>query len=137
MKHDLHTEQHLQLPRHARAELKAVVLARQLMKQAQMSDAAMADVEAALIETIINAFEHGESDHVDVHFRIAPEAFIVRVEDAGEGFGLADVERPDALMKRQRGETRGWGLAIMHRMMDRVDVHTHPDGTSITMIKNR
>lgn len=137
MNHALEPEQHLRLPRRARAELDAVVLARQLMKQAGMDENDMADVEAALIEAVINAFEHGGADPVEVYYKVTPDAFQIRVEDPGGGFDPHAVHPPDAAEKRRRGETRGWGLAIVRRSMDRVDVDSGANGTAITMIKKR
>ncbi|NBC15785.1 MAG: hypothetical protein GVY18_00540 [Bacteroidetes bacterium] len=133
------TTHHLRLPMRPRAELEAVALARQLMTEAGMDETAMADVQMALIEAIINAVEHSDAptDRIDVHFDVTPTTFEVRVEDAGRGFDADAVPPADPIAKRRRGETRGWGLDIMRRVMDRVEVTSGAHGTSITMIKHR
>ena len=128
-----HTTHHLRLPMRPRAELEAITLARQLMAEAGMDESAMADVQMVLIEAIINA----PTDRIDVHFDVRPTAFEVRVEDTGRGFDVDAVPPADPIAKRRRGETRGWGLHIMRRLMDRVEVTSGAHGTSITMIKHR
>ena len=137
--HSTTSTYHLRLPMRPRAELEAVALARRLMDEAGMGEAAMADVQMALIEAIINAVEHSASPagRIDVYFDVTPSAFEVRVEDAGRGFDPEAIEPVDAAEKRRRGETRGWGLDIIRRSMDRVEVASGADGTSIAMTKDR
>ena len=97
------------------------------------------EVKMALIEACINAFEHSRSEEqrVDIHFRIEPDILTVQVTDEGQGFD-SDRARRDAVEKRKRGERyRGWGLRIMEKMMDEIEIQSEEKGTVITMVKHR
>lgn len=139
MENSLLAEHHLRLELRPRAELEAIALARRLMAAAGMDERTQAEVQMAVIEAVINAAEHSEShdNSVDVYFKVTPQTFEVRVQDDGKGFDAKTTVRPDPQAKRVRRETRGWGLEIVRRSMDHVEIHSGSDGTTITMIKNR
>lgn len=97
------------------------------------------EIRLALIEACINAFEHSQSKdrRLDLQFTLAPEELRLLIVDRGQGF---DVEkaRQKQRERRARGERhRGWGMTLMEGLMDKVDVHSDENGTTIAMVKRR
>ena len=96
------------------------------------------EVKLALIEACINAFEHSQSQdgRIGINFEIGEDQLTIQISDPGKGFDLKQVK--DQLQERRdRGEHRGWGLAIMKGLMDEVKVESGEQGTTITMVKHR
>lgn len=97
------------------------------------------EIIAALVEACINAFEHSKSKsaRLRLEFVPSPEALTIVVSDQGHGFDVADaLSRIRA--RRERGEMRrGWGLELIGEFMDDMHIESGPEGTTLTLIKNR
>tara|TARA_Y100001960_G_C14250572_1_gene622659 strand:+ start:304 stop:582 length:279 start_codon:yes stop_codon:yes gene_type:complete len=92
-----------------------------------------------VIEACINAFEHSQSKdqllHVD--FSIGEEEFTMVMSDRGHGF---DVSEAISKVKERRGrgdQRRGWGLELIGKFMDKVEIESGQDGTTLTLVKYR
>jgi anti-sigma regulatory factor (Ser/Thr protein kinase) len=59
------------------------------------------------------------------------------VRDTGIGFAPEDVEEPSIGKKLQAPRKRGWGLKIIHGLMDEVEIHSGSEGTTVVMSKLR
>ena len=97
------------------------------------------EIKMALIEACINAIAHSQSKdgRISISFDIGDEELTIQISDRGQGFDL-EAAREELQKRRDRGESRrGWGLAIMQELMDKVEVESGEQGTTITMVKRR
>jgi len=101
------------------------------------------EVRMAVVEACINAFEHSRAPErkVDITFRVfgaaAPDRLEIRVHDNGVGFSPAEVEVPTIEQKLRGTRKRGWGLRIIHGLMDEVRIQSGAKGTTVVMSKSR
>lgn len=97
------------------------------------------EVKIALIEAIINAFEHSQSRDGKVHIRflMRDDNLTVIIQDHGGGFDPEDVEKPLLENKLHSNHKRGWGLMLIENLMDEVAIHSTQQGTTLMMSKNR
>lgn len=97
------------------------------------------EVKMALIEAIINAFEHSKSrdGKVRIKFLIGDDNLTVIIQDHGEGFELQEIETPDIQKKLRSEYKRGWGLMLIENLMDNVYIESSEHGTTLVMSKNR
>ena len=65
------------------------------------------------------------------------EELELRITDHGVGFQLDQVTTPSIEEAMHGGRRRGWGLLIIRDLMDKVDVTSGEDGTTITMVKRK
>lgn len=97
------------------------------------------EVKMALIEAIINAFEHSKSrdGKVRIKFLIGDENLTVIIQDHGKGFELSEIEKPEIGKKLHADYKRGWGLMLIENLMDNVYIESSEHGTTLVMSKNR
>lgn len=97
------------------------------------------EVKMALIEAIINAFEHSKSldGKVRIKFVIADDNLTVVIQDHGQGFELNRIDKPDITQKLRAEYKRGWGLMLIENLMDTVHIESSEHGTTLVMSKNR
>lgn len=97
------------------------------------------EVKMALIEAIINAFEHSKSrdGKVRIKFLIGDDNLTVIIQDHGRGFELQEVEMPEIQQKLRAEYKRGWGLMLIENLMDNVYIESNEHGTTLVMSKNR
>lgn len=94
-------------------------------------------LKTAVSEATMNAIEYGSQGRadvpVDVEVEATPEAVIVRITDrALSGAVPDDTETPDIDLKLAGAQkARGWGLFLIQKMVDSMDVTT--DGTNQTV----
>jgi serine/threonine-protein kinase RsbW len=82
------------------------------------------DIALASSEAFANAIEHPyrpRAEVIDVDGSISDDTITITVHDHGT-WG----------QHRQRAQG-GYGLPLMHQLMNTVEVHTQPNGTTITM----
>jgi len=97
------------------------------------------EVKMALIEACINAIEHSQSKdrRLQIVFDVSDATLTIVISDRGHGFDIETAQEK----RRQRRESgqrqRGWGLQLMEELMDEVDIQSDPNGTTITLVKNR
>ena len=66
-----------------------------------------------------------------------PERLQITIRDSGVGFAPDTLERPKIEEKLKAASKRGWGLTIIKGLMDEVDIHSGPNGTTVVMSKLR
>ncbi|WP_058866953.1 ATP-binding protein [Chloracidobacterium thermophilum] len=112
-------------------ELEATRVAEQLALEMHLGPECLAEIKLALVEGILNAFEHSGSSvpKVRIEFAVHDEELEVVVQDFGQGFDPS--ERP-SLRPLQR---RGYGRMLMESLMDDVKYFTSPQGTRLVMKK--
>lgn len=101
------------------------------------------EVRMAVVEACINSFEHSEAEDSRVYMTFAvtgenePEKLQITVRDTGRGFKPSEVVEPKIEEKLKAERKRGWGLKIIHGLMDEVEIKSDAEGTTIIMVKYR
>lgn len=97
------------------------------------------EVKMALIEAIINAFEHSKSHDgkVRIRFLIGDDNLTVVIQDHGRGFEMSQITKPEIGEKLRAEYKRGWGLMLIENLMDQVYIESSEHGTTLVMSKNR
>lgn len=123
----------LEIPVAHDKELEAARVAEQLAEEMQLGPDCVAEIKLALVEGIINAFEHSGSQipKVRVEFTVHDEEIEVVVQDFGQGFD------PSAKPSVRPLQRRGYGRLLMESLMDEVKYFTSPQGTRLVMKKRR
>jgi serine/threonine-protein kinase RsbW len=93
------------------------------------------DIKLAVGEACNNAVEHGAPNKpFAITCSYADDALIVDVDDQGQGFEL----RPATSQQRDLMQSRGLGIFLMRKLMDRVDCQLKPgDGMQVTLEKRK
>jgi serine/threonine-protein kinase RsbW len=131
------------LPMAPDMELLASQLAASIASWMAMSAERVGEVEMAVVEACINAFEHSHASvrRVDITFRIFggsdPERLEIEVHDNGVGFVPAEIGALELERKPVGGKKRGWGLRIIQGLMDEVRILSGSEGTTVVMSKSR
>ncbi len=134
----------LTLPMIPNMELTASKTACAMGEQIGLSADKIDEVQMAVVEACINAFEHSGAADREVHMLLQvlgvsgePRGLEITIQDTGVGFS------PDKLPQRVTDETtkvphkRGYGLKIIDGLMDRVDIQSDDEGTTVIMRKMR
>ncbi|MBF0544655.1 MAG: diguanylate cyclase [Candidatus Riflebacteria bacterium] len=128
------------------SELEACDYLESFAKKCDFLAESMDEMRLAFIEALINAKEHsilkGEAienqPNVMASFSYDGEALTIEVRDYGKGFNPALVETPDIKKKLKSANKRGWGLMLMEKLSDGMEIKTFPPaGTLITLVKKR
>lgn len=122
-------------------ELAAAKLASVIAESMSFSDDQIEEIQLALIESCINAFEHSRSSDQNVFIEYIMRSDELEFKITDQGVGFSDDNRP----ARRTGQQdiypdmrkRGWGLEIIHALMDRVDIKSGENGTTISMVKSK
>lgn len=99
-------------------------------------DALIYNIELAVHEACANIVEHayaGLSGRIDVTFTLAdkPRQFIIDLGDNGRSFDIDSVTEPDL----NQAHTGGYGLFLVHQLMDDVEYHPEPGNNRWRLIK--
>lgn len=130
----------LVLPRVARAELLASRAVEEAGQRIAFPRDTLAEVKLAVVEACLNALEYGAGDvevEVIAHPNDARAWIEVAVVDHGPGFDPSGVARPVLEDKLRSTRKRGWGLELIRRLMDEVEITSEPGLTKIRMIRRR
>ena len=93
-------------------ELAATKTAEVVSKHMGLNDDQAAEINMALIEACINAFEHSESDkQIEIHFKIKDDLLEIQVTDKGIGFDKSKVAIPKIEEKLGSDYKRGQLIA--------------------------
>ena len=136
----------LTLPMLPDMELTASKTACAMGEHIGMSQDKIEEVQMAVVEACINAFEHSRADEREVHMHLlvlgnedAPEGIEITIQDAGVGISPIRLDKmkehaeSSGLLPRKRGH----GLRIISGLMDAVDIHSNAEGTTVIMRKMR
>ena len=92
----------------------------------------------AVVEACLNAMEHGGGE---VRVRLSGDnagdrrRLVVEVEDHGGGFDPATAPRKTKAQVLGCASKRGWGLTLIHELMDEVEIRSKPGQTVVRMSK--
>lgn len=131
----------LTIPMRRDMELAAAKLASVIAESMSFSEQQIEEIQYAMIESCINAFEHSQSpdQKVVIEFIIRSYELEFKITDNGVGFSPENRTKSRNIQQDLHPEMRkrGWGLEIMQALMDRVDIRSGENGTTITMIKTK
>lgn len=127
------------LPMVARTELVAIEVAEKLFKQAGISEDQGNALKRAMIEAIINAVEHcGRRDgRIEVQFAVTPRKFQIIVSDQGQGFQPSQLKPVRLQEKLNNNRLNGWGIYLMRKAVEEVDIKSNENGTAVSLSVNR
>jgi anti-sigma regulatory factor (Ser/Thr protein kinase) len=111
-------------PTEARRARKAVVQ----FAAPWLQGTASSDFETAVGEALANAVEHSHCSHLTVDCVYARERLIAEIVQDGIGFEPPRNQRAPA-----QGAERGYGLFIMHSVLDRLEFYEN--GTRVRLVK--
>lgn len=99
-------------------------------------DSLFYNIELAVHEACTNIVEHayaGISGRIELTFTLfeEPRQFIVELRDRGQSFNLADVATPNL----EQPQTSGYGLFLVHQLMDEVTYHPEPGNNRWRLVK--
>jgi serine/threonine-protein kinase RsbW len=128
------------LTRAPRAELLAADAVEKVGQRIAFPRDTLAEVKLAVVEACLNALEYGGGD-VEVeltgHAEEAHSWIEVAVIDHGPGFDPGRVPRPVLADKLHACRKRGWGLELIRRLMDEVEISSQPGLTRLHMVRHR
>jgi serine/threonine-protein kinase RsbW len=130
----------LVLPRAPRAELLATRAIEEAGQRIAFPRDTLAEVKLAVVEACLNAMEYGTGEvevEVIAHPNDAHPWIEVAVVDHGPGFDASAVPRPVLEDKLRSTRKRGWGLELIRRLMDEVEITSQPGLTRVRMIRRR
>ena len=129
----------LNIPIHPNMELVAAHTASIIAEIMNFEETHIDEIQLAIIETCINAFEHSNSqdNKVTVTYVLTDDDLELKITDHGVGFGMDKTEFLDGEARAEAMQKRGWGLEIIREMMDEVAIDSSDGGTTITMLKKR
>ncbi len=133
----------LTLPMLPDMEIAASKTATALAEFMEMSSDKIDEVRMAVVEACINSFEHSKANDQKVEIQFAvlgndePERLQITIRDSGVGFTPENLVKPRIEDKLKAASKRGWGLTIIKGLMDEVDIHSGPGGTTVVMSKLR
>ncbi len=134
----------LTLPMIPDMELTASKTACALCEQIGLSADKIDEVQMAVVEACINAFEHSASPDREVKILLQllegtdePRGLQITIRDHGVGFTPAKLPSDETERPRRLPQKRGHGLRIIQALMDEVDIQSDPHGTTVVMRKMR
>jgi serine/threonine-protein kinase RsbW len=136
-------EVHLAFPAVPDKEVEASAAAASFAEAMRMSADKVDEIRLAVVEACINAIEHSEAADGTMYLTLEvvgtgePEALRITIRDHGMGFDPSAVKEPDIHKVIHAPGKRGWGLKIIHGLMDDVEIRSDARGTTVVMIKSR
>ena len=129
----------LNIPIHPNMELVAAHTASIIAEIMDFEETHIDEIQLAIIETCINAFEHSNSqdNKVTVTYVLTDDDLELKITDHGVGFGTDKTKHLVGEARAQAMQKRGWGLEIIREMMDEVEIDSSDGGTTISMLKKR
>ena len=139
MTEQIRREVTLNIPIHPNMELVAAHTASIIAEIMNFEETHIDEIQLAIIETCINAFEHSNSEDskVTVTYVLTDDELKLKITDHGVGFGAEQIKLLTGEARARAMQKRGWGLEIIREMMDEVEIDSGDDGTTITMLKKR
>ncbi len=138
--YDFDKSEEMSVPMEENQELQVAQRAEELAQDLDFDRNTIDEMKLAIIEAVINAFEHSKSAERKVFITfglsLKRRQMTITIRDYGSGFDPETVESPDITKKMTKGSyKRGWGLKLMHSLMDEVKIHSSAKGTQVTMVK--
>lgn len=125
------------------SEVRAFV--REHAEAAGFEERTVAAIALAVDEACTNVIEHAYHGHhpepetapVDIEIETKPDALVVHIRDEGAAFDREAYEHPDLMAFAARRKSGGFGVHIMHRLMDRVEYRTRGGMNECSLTKYR
>lgn len=138
-------EVELTLPMVPDMEIAASETAAAMARYMGFSQDKIDEVRLAVVEVCINAFEHSRANDRKVYMTLSilgetadePRELRITVRDRGIGFDPDELTDPKIEDKLRARSKRGWGMTIIHGLMDEVEIESTEQGTEIVMSKLR
>ena len=132
----------LTIPMYPDMELAAAQTASVLAELMDFGEGEVEEIQLAIIETCINAFEHSKSDDQEIHieFLLMEDELQFKVTDRGVGISPDTLDGTRVLGSpglHADLRKRGRGLQIIRSLMDEVDIESSPNGTTVSVIKKK
>lgn len=128
----------LHLPVMPNVELVAAKAVETLGGSLGMHQTRVEAASVAVVEACLNAMEHGGGT-VTVRLRsdrqTAKASMVIEVEDRGNGFDPSRASRNSRSRVLGCASKRGWGLTLIHELMDEVEIESKPGKTLVSMRK--
>jgi serine/threonine-protein kinase RsbW len=106
---------------------------------AGLSERAVDEVRLAVDEACANAIEHAyggrETGHVEVTTERAPGRFTVIIRHGGVPFDRATYRPPDLNRSMHERRKGGFGVALMHRLVDTVEYRQRGGQSEVCLVK--
>ena len=89
-------------------------------------------------EACANIVDHAYADQIDGRIQIsltleqAPRRLIIELGDTGRSFDPADIPEPNL----DEAQVGGYGLFLMHHLLDELTYHSQTDGNHWRLVKN-
>ena len=136
---DIDTNVDLSIPMQPDMEVIATSVAESIGTFIGLDHNKVDEIKIAVVEACINAFEHSKSadQRISVSFSMDEKGLMISINDGGDGF---DMDDPMAKIAEKRSEgigDRGWGLTLIHELMDEVSIASTDNGTLVKMLKYR
>ncbi len=99
-------------------------------------DSLFYNIELAVHEACTNIVEHayaGVTGRIEIIFTLLeePRRFVIELRDRGQSFNLADAAAPDL----DQPQTSGYGLFLVHQLMDEVAYYPEPGNNLWRLVK--
>ncbi|MGE5235295.1 MAG: ATP-binding protein [Acidobacteriota bacterium] len=130
---------HVSLSAAPNAELRAAQAVEEIGAGLGFPRDTLDEVKLAVVEACLNALEYGGTE-VDVDLVAHPGRspwIEVAVTDRGPGFDPDAIAAPRIENKLHARRKRGWGLELIRRLMDRVEIESRPGLTRVHMVRGR
>lgn len=102
-----------------------------------MADDVVLAVEEAAMNVITHGFRGIDPGSLIVELDVAAEAVTVRLTDFGHAFEPCEPPAPDVQAIVEGAPEQGFGLFLIHRVMDEVGYRTDALGNHLTLVKRR
>ena len=94
-------------------------------------------VDEACTNVIEHAYEGKGEQPIDIAVIIQKDKLTVRIRDKGKKFDRATYQEPDLAKYAKMKKSGGFGVHLMHRLMDEVKYNTSGGVNECCLIKNR
>ena len=115
------------------SEIVAASFAEDIAERQGFSQRSINQIKTALVEACINASEHSLSPERKIHLTFT--LLRDRLEITVRNRGIRLIDRPSAGVDAKEGRRRGWGLELIAKLSDSVEILPTDDGTSIRITK--
>ena len=110
-------------------------------RAAGFSDESVEQLKIAVDEACTNVIEHaygGEAAHqIGVSVIVQADRFTIRIQDEGKAFDPRTYKEPNIFEYAKRRKAGGFGVHIMHRLMDHVEYRKRGAVNECCMTKYR
>ena len=136
---DIDTNVDLSIPMQPDMEVIATSVAESIGTFIGLDHNKVDEIKIAVVEACINAFEHSKSaeQRISVSFSMDEKGLMISINDGGDGFDMDDAMAKIAEKRSEGVGDRGWGLTLIHELMDEVSIASTDNGTLVKMLKYR